>query len=134
MGSIRALLGLVLASIPSPGQQYFISDLRGRRRAAPSGRSCGRCVISFAQKALVADPAGNVYFVSDNSVFKLNADGIVIRVAGSPAGRLLRRWWAGYERPTQWPRRCGGRGDGQLCLLRTRVIVASGKCSQTVLS
>ncbi len=83
MGPIRILLGLVFSSVASPAQQYFISTYAGG--AVPPPVAARAVDVSFhSPAALAADAAGNTYFISDNSVFKLSTDGMVIRVAGSP--------------------------------------------------
>ena len=83
MISNRISLVLVLASLASPAQQYFISTYAGG--SVPPPVAARALDASFHwPKAMAADAAGNVYFISDNSVFRLDTNGVVTRVAGSP--------------------------------------------------
>jgi sugar lactone lactonase YvrE len=93
MLAIRIPIGLVLATYSAGAQQYFISTYAGSWTPPPV--SAHATDVSFHWPwAVAADAAGNVYFASDNSVFKMDASGTVIRVAGG-----LRYGYAGDGGP-----------------------------------
>jgi hypothetical protein len=56
-------------------------DLRGRRADADAHGGHGR--IDRNSAGCRHEPAGNVYFASDDCVFKLDTDGVLTRVAGN---------------------------------------------------
>src|SRR5690349_2713826 len=79
----RALagLGLLLASgTAASAQQYVISTIAG---GAPTPTPVAGVNANIGQTYAVAtDAAGNVYFISDDCVFKLDQNGVLTRVAG----------------------------------------------------
>lgn len=80
---MRFLLGLALCLPTSPiwAQRYVVSTIAGGA-AAPASASA--LSLALGQPGRVAtDPAGNVYFTALHSVFKLNSDGSVTRIAGN---------------------------------------------------
>lgn len=81
-----ALAAVVLLSSAVAAQQYVISTIAGGppAPAAPAAQPAQDLTIGFAV-AVTADSKGNVYFTSGdlNSVFKLDANGAVTRVAGN---------------------------------------------------
>ncbi len=78
-----ALAAVVLVSSAAAAQQYAISTVAGGP-PAPAAQPALDLTIGFAI-AVTADATGNVYFTSAdlNSVFKLDANGTVTRVAGN---------------------------------------------------
>src|SRR2546428_8176287 len=80
----RALagLGLLLASGTAAwAQQYVISTFAG---GAPPPTPIAAVNASIGRTSGVAtDTAGNVYFSSDNCVFRLEQNGVLTRVAGN---------------------------------------------------
>ena len=76
------LTALLLASTAVlPGQQYFISTIAG---GAPIHTPVAALNAPLRQPLNVAtDAAGNAYFNADNCVFKLDAKGVLTRVAGN---------------------------------------------------
>ena len=72
---------LLLAASAAPAQQYVISTLAG---GVPPANAASATGVSIGQPNRVAvDGAGNVYFSSLNSVFKLSANGSLALVAGN---------------------------------------------------
>jgi sugar lactone lactonase YvrE len=75
------LLLLSAALAPALAQQYVISTYAG---GAPLPTPIPAREVSIgAPTAVTADGAGNIYFISLDSIFKLDRDGIIIRVAGN---------------------------------------------------
>ncbi len=64
-------------------QPYIISTVAGG--GAPVSPAPGPATGIFEPGGLAADSAGNVYFASLNYVFRLGRDGMLTRVAGTPA-------------------------------------------------
>ena len=52
---------------------------------------------------VTTDPSGNVYFSGSSVVFRIDAEGWLIRVAGNGNARLLRRWRPGHQGVAQLP-------------------------------
>lgn len=77
---MRALLLLVL-SFCAGAQQYVISTLAGGN-APPTPMPANRASIGDPARVL-ADPAGNVYFTSLHTVFRVDSSGILTRFAGN---------------------------------------------------
>ena len=77
---MRALFLLVL-SFCAGAQQYTISTVAGGV-APPTATPANRASIGDPARVLV-DPAGNVYFTSLHSVFRVDSSGTLTRVAGN---------------------------------------------------
>src|ERR1700722_11310269 len=77
-----AFIGLnLLASGALCAQQYVISTYAGGA-PLPTPAPAASVPIGGPQ-GVAADAAGNAYFVSSNSVFKVDASGVLTRVAGN---------------------------------------------------
>src|SRR5436305_2402067 len=77
----RVLAAIVLMSSAAAAQQYIISTYAG-------GSPCplptlGADAALGAGFGIAADPGGNVYFSALYSVFKLDGNGVLTRVAGT---------------------------------------------------
>src|SRR6195256_4904498 len=73
--------GLLLLIGPATAQQYVISTYAGG--APPPTPAPGVDVSIGTPQGVAVDAEGNAYFTSINSVFKLNHDGVVTRIAGN---------------------------------------------------
>src|SRR6195256_4787294 len=77
-----ALLFLSTATLASAqGQQYVISTYAGG--VPPPTPAPGLNMAIGRVQSVVADAAGNTYFISLNCVFKLDQNGVVTRIAGN---------------------------------------------------
>jgi len=77
----RFLLGLILAGLPACAQQYIITTIAG---GAPPVTPTAAAGASIGDPPRVAvDAAGNVYFASIDSVFKVDHAGTLTRLAGT---------------------------------------------------
>ena len=77
----RVAFGFLVFSVAAAAQQYVISTFAG---GAPTATPLRGVDLSINGTGGVAtDAAGNVYFVSENQVFKLDQNGIVTRIAGN---------------------------------------------------
>ena len=72
----------LVATIGAQNQQYVISTYAGGG-ALPTRVPGNSLPIGGSALALTGDAAGNVYFTSMNSVFKLDPHGIATRIAGN---------------------------------------------------
>jgi trimeric autotransporter adhesin len=77
---IAAALALVASSV-AQAQEYVISTYAGG--APPPTPVAGVSASIAAPLSVATDAAGNVYFASDNCVFKLDTNGVLTRVAGN---------------------------------------------------
>jgi sugar lactone lactonase YvrE len=80
MRFVRVALGLLLLSISAAAQQYVISTVAG---GVPPPTPILGVDLATTPYGVATDAVGNVYFTSDNCVFKLDQTGIVTRVAGN---------------------------------------------------
>jgi len=79
MRSARVVFGFLLWSATVAAQQYVISTYAG---GAPLP-ALGVDLPIGAASGVATDAAGNIYFASAASVFKLDRSGVLTRVAGS---------------------------------------------------
>ena len=79
---LRAGLGLLFASGALWAQQYLISTVAGGG-GLPITPSSALSVTLPPPVAVAVDASGNVYFCSDNFVFKLDGSGTLTAVAGN---------------------------------------------------
>jgi trimeric autotransporter adhesin len=81
MFSVSVALGFLLMSSAAVAQQYVISTVAG---GAPPPTPITAVTASIpAPKGVAVDNSGNIYFSSDNCVFKINNNGLMTRVAGN---------------------------------------------------
>jgi uncharacterized protein (TIGR03437 family) len=74
-------ISVLIAGGHAFGQQYTITTLAG---GAPPSTPASAVSVSIGQpQRLTVDPAGNLYFTSGNSVFKLDGNGVLTLVAGN---------------------------------------------------
>jgi len=81
MRSARVVFGFLLLSAAAAAQQYVISTYAGG--APPPTPSPAVDVSIGAPLGVATDAAGNVYFASSHTVFKLDHNGVLMRVAGN---------------------------------------------------
>src|ERR1039458_2678986 len=74
------LLGFLILAACAGAQQYVISTVAGG--AAPAAAAAAAASIGDPTR-MATDAAGNVYFGSLHSVFKVSAGGALTRVAGN---------------------------------------------------
>jgi NHL repeat len=74
-------LSLVLAISPARAQQYWISTFAGSTPAPTSAIALNTAIGDPI--SLASDAAGRVYFIDRNTVLKVDAAGILTRVAGN---------------------------------------------------
>ena len=75
-------LSAVLFLTPLPAQQFVITRVAGG--ALPATPAPGASVSVHYPDSLFVDRAGNTYFATMSAVLKLDQNGVVTRVAGSP--------------------------------------------------
>jgi uncharacterized protein (TIGR03437 family) len=80
MKAIRAAAVIMCAVAVAPAQQYVISTFAG---GGPPPTPATGASMGIAPQGLASDNSGNLFFVSANCVFKMDAKGIVTRVAGN---------------------------------------------------
>jgi len=83
MPALRAIWGFLAAAGALCAQPYIISTVAGG--ALPASPAPGVATGIYEPGGLATDAAGNVYFGSLNYVFRLGRDGMLTRVAGTPA-------------------------------------------------
>src|SRR5215470_14013609 len=71
----------ILCLLTASAQQYLISTIAGG--APPPTPALGIDVSIGTPRGIAMDAVGNIYFTSLNSVFKLDQNGAVMRVAGN---------------------------------------------------
>ena len=81
MRSACVIFAFLVLSTVAPAQQYVISTYAGG--APPPTPAPGVDVSIGTPQGVAVDAEGNAYFTSINSVFKLNHDGVVTRIAGN---------------------------------------------------
>jgi len=89
MRSARVVFGFLLLSAVAAAQQYVISTYAGGAGPPAPLSARGVNVPIGVPRAIAADATGNVYFAmfDSSSVFKLDPNGVLTRVAGdSPPG------------------------------------------------
>jgi hypothetical protein len=93
------LIGVIfLAAGTLCAQQYVISTIAG---GAPPPTPAPAVSVSIGgPQGVAVDAAGNAYFTSSNSIFKLDQSGVLTRVAGNSRYGYSGRWRAGYQRTT----------------------------------
>ena len=74
--------GLLLLTATAAAQHYVVSTYASG--ASPPTPVAALDVSIGVPQNLAIDAAGNLYFASLNVVFKLDRDGMLIRIAGSP--------------------------------------------------
>jgi sugar lactone lactonase YvrE len=79
--SLTFVAGLASALLSGHAQQFAISTFAGGSLGT-TGLAAIRVAIGYPQGVAV-DATGNLYFVSSNSVFKVDADGVLKRIAGN---------------------------------------------------
>ena len=79
--SVAVAFGLLLAGGTVWGQRYLITTVAGG--GVPSTPALATSVALPAPASVATDTAGNVYFAAGNLVFKVDASGVLTRVAGS---------------------------------------------------
>src|SRR5436305_9369189 len=86
--AVRTLAAVVLLNSAAAEEQYLISTVAGGPPAVTNIAQPARDLAVGFTLAVTTDAKGNVYFISGdlNSVFKLNANGAVTRVAGNTIG------------------------------------------------
>ncbi len=75
-------LGFLLAGGAVWAQQYLITTVAGGVLPPTPAPAVG---VAVTARSVATDAAGNVYFSSGNCVFKVDASGVLTRVAGSSA-------------------------------------------------
>src|SRR5437588_339025 len=75
---------LLLLSACSPAQQYVISTVAGG--APPPTPSLAVAAAIGSPQGIATDVSGNVYFIGHNVVLKVDASGMLTRVAGNARG------------------------------------------------
>src|SRR5207247_839522 len=80
MSPIRTALYLIFSGLAA-AQQYTISTIIGG--APPPTPVPATTASLFMPTAVATDAAGNVYFVASYCVFKLDASGVMTRIAGN---------------------------------------------------
>src|SRR3954453_10354577 len=76
----RPLLFLLISAVAS-GQQYVMSTFAG---GVPPGTPVAAPTVSIGDPPRVAvDSAGNIYFGSLHSLFKVDRNGSLVRIAGT---------------------------------------------------
>ena len=77
-------LGLSIAALTqAAGQQYTISTIAGGGSALPATPARGVDYPIGSVYDVATDSAGDVYFPVGSSIFKLDQNGIVTRIAGT---------------------------------------------------
>ena len=79
--SVAIGLGLLLIGGTVWAQQYLIATVAGGG-LPPTPAPAASTAIEYPL-SVAADSVGNVYFIANNSVFKVDASGVLTRVAGS---------------------------------------------------
>ena len=77
--TLPAVLTLLVAA-SAPAQEYLISTIAGFGRQ----QTAATTAAPIAVNSVAVDTAGNIYFASGNSVFKMDETGVPKLVAGAP--------------------------------------------------
>src|ERR1700704_3605286 len=80
MDTARLFLGFLFAGGVITGQPYVISTIAG---GTPQQTPVAATRASIPQpRGITADRLGNLYFISRNTVFKIDVHGVLTRIAG----------------------------------------------------
>src|SRR5262245_44433235 len=85
MRSVCLVCGFLLWSAAAAAQQYVISTYAGGGPPLLTP-ALGVDVPIESESGVAIDTAGNIYFLSADSVLKLDQSGVITRVAGSTPG------------------------------------------------